>query len=133
MDRDHELCTKGWKKGLHLPGGEDMGHIARLLSSPERPFLKLVPDQGLIAAGQSNSYDSHKQAARACDGSYAYVYSADGSGFSVDLSKLGGEGAEITAQWFDPREGVQQTKASKLKRDSGQAFDPPGTPAPDND
>ena len=56
-----------------------------------------------------------------------------GSGFSVDLSKLGGEGAEITAQWFDPREGVQQTKASKLKRDSGQAFDPPGTPAPDND
>ncbi len=41
-----------------------------------------------------------------CSPIYAHVYSAGGSGFSVDLTRLGGEGGEITAQWFDPREGI---------------------------
>ena len=78
-------------------------------------------------------YDSHKQAARACDGSYAYVYSVDGSSFSVDLSKLGGEGDEIAAQWFDPRQGACRASDSDLERIPHQAFDPPGTPTVDND
>lgn len=121
---------ESWKKGLHLSGGEDMGHIARFLSSPDRPFLKLIPDQDLITAGQSRSYDSHKQAARASDGSYAYVYSADGSNFSVDLSKLSGE---IRAQWFDPRQGVYQTITDDPNRTENQAFNPPGKPQAGND
>ena len=55
------------------------------------------------------------------------------SGFSVDVTKLGGAGKELAAQWFDPGEGVYQPNAGKLRRGSNQAFDPPGTPAPDND
>lgn len=128
-----QIKGDGWRKGLYLPGGEDMGHIARLLGAPQRPFLKLIPDQGLITAGQSQSYDSHKQAARASDGSYAYVYSANGSTFSVDLGRLGGKGVKISAQWFDPREGTYQAASGPYDRVTNQAFDPPGASAPDND
>ena len=128
-----QIKGDGWRKGLYLPGGEDMGHIARLLGAPQRPFLKLIPDQGLITVGQSQSYDSHKQAARGSDGSYAYVYSADGSAFSVDLSRLGTGVAKVSAQWFDPREGTYQAAIGPYNRVIGQAFDPPGVPAADND
>ena len=129
----YQIKGDSWKQGLYLPGGEDMGHIAQLLGSPKRPLLKMAPDQSLITAGQSDSYDSHKQAARACDGSYAYVYSADGSDFALDLTKLGRDGDNIVAQWFDPREGVYHSMAKNPQRIFNQAFDPPGTPAPDND
>ena len=61
------------------------------------------------------------------------MYSPDGSGFSVDLSKLGSEGGRITAQWFDPREGVFRKTADDPERIPEQAFDPPGVPAADND
>jgi hypothetical protein len=126
----YQIKGDSWKQGLHLPGGEDIGHIAQLLSSSERPFLKLVPDQGLITAGQSNSYDAHKQAARAFDGSYAYVYSVDGSDFSLDLSNLRGE---IRAQWFDPRQGVYHTISDDLDRRANHVFAPPGKSQAGND
>jgi hypothetical protein len=129
----YQIKGDSWKQGLYLPGGEDMGHIAQLLGSPKRPFLKMVPDQNLITAGQSDSYDSHKQATRAYDGSYAYVYSANGSDFSLDLTKLGRDEDSIAAQWFDPREGVYHPMAKNLKRIYNQAFDPPGIPASHND
>ncbi len=57
----------------------------------------------------------------------------DGSGFSVDVSKLGSEGDRITAQWFDPREDVYRKLADDSERLSEQAFDPPGAPGADND
>ena len=126
----YQIKGDSWKQGLHLPGGEDIGHIAQLLSSSERPFLKLVPDQGLITAGQSNSYDAHKQAARAFDGSYAYVYSADGSDFSLDLSILRGE---IRAQWFDPRQGVYHAIVDDPDRGVNHVFAPPGKSEAGND
>jgi len=129
----YQIKGDSWKKGLYLPGGEDMGHITQLLSSPERPFLKLIPDQSLITRGQSRSYDSHKQAARASDGSYAYVYSADGSDFSVDLTKLGGKGKAIKAKWFNPRTGNYQGTGGSYDWGTSQSFDPPGSPAADND
>lgn len=129
----YQIKGDSWKKGLYLPGGEDMGHITRLLSLPERPFLKLIPDQSLITRGQSRSYDSHKQATRASDGSYAYVYSADGSDFSVDLTRLGGEGKAIEAKWFNPRMGNYQGTGGPYNRVTRHSFDPPGSPAADND
>ncbi len=129
----YQIKGDSWKQGLHLPGGEDMGHITRLLILPERPFLKLVPDQSLITSGQSSSYDSHKQAARASDGSYAYIYSADGSSFSVDLTRLGSRGEAIKAKWFNPRTGDYQATGGPYDRVTRQSFDPPGSPAADND
>ena len=129
----YQIAGDSWKQALYLPGGDDMGHIRELLESQARPFLKLGPDQSLITQGQSRSYDSHKQAARSADGSYAYVYSADGSGFSVDLTKLGGEGDEIAARWFNPREGGYQGATGPHDRIASQAFVPPGSPAADND
>jgi len=122
-----------WREVLDYPGGDHMGHLGDLLSLASRPFLKLVPDQSLITTGQSSSYNSHKQAARASDGSYAYIYSADGSSFSVDLNRLGGKGNRISTQWFDPREGSYQAVAGPHDRVTSQAFDPPGSPAADND
>ena len=116
---------------LHFAGGRHVGH-SRNCSAIPSAFLKLV-DQGLITAGQSQSYDSHKQAARAGDGSYAYIYSANGSTFSIDLSRLGSEGVKISSQWFDPREATYQAAGGPCDRVTSQAFDPPGSPAADND
>ena len=118
---------------LQVRSQEDIGLINQLLSSSDRPFIKLIPDQTLITEGQSRCYDSHKQAARACDNSYAYVYSADGDGFSINLSKLGTEGDAIIAQWFDPREGVYHKIEETYERKMNQRFNPPETRTANND
>ena len=122
-----------WRDVLDYPGGYHMGHLKDLLSLASRPFLKLVPDQSLITSGQSSSYDSHKQAARASDGSYAYIYSSNGSNFSVDLTRLGSDGEKIKAQWFNPRTGDYQGAGGPYDRITSQSFDPPGSPSSGND
>ncbi|NQU44614.1 DUF4038 domain-containing protein [bacterium] len=122
---------------LNLPGGVQMGHLRTLISSPARPFLKLVPDQSLITSGQgtANDYDNHKQAARASDGTYAYIYTANGSEFSVDLAALARPGNEIQAEWFNPRDASATLTGlnNPYSRAAAQSFNPPGSAGDDND
>ena len=126
-----------WQTALNYPGGDDMRHIRTLLESSARPYLKLVPDQNLISYGQGgpDDYDAHKQAARASDGSYAYVYSANGSNFSVNLIALGSSGQTISGLWFNPRDGSLSNVNlnNPYARIASQSFDPPGAPGAGND
>ena len=39
----YQIKGDSWKKALDLPGGEDIGLINQLLSSSDRPFIKLIP------------------------------------------------------------------------------------------
>lgn len=119
-----------WPGYFNDEGRLDMAHLKALISS--RTPEKRVPDQSLIVSdpGQADQDKDYIAAARANDGSYAFVYATNGRGFSVDLSKL--SGSQVRAQWFDPRDGSYQAVATFAKT-SSQAFTPPGTVGPDND
>jgi len=128
----YDVEGDSWRQALELPGGIQMGYIAKLLGDEERSFLKLTPCQELITYGQSRSYDSHKQAALASDGSYAYVYTADGSNFSLDLTKLGKSGSIISSRWYNPRDGMFLINVEKLERVTNQLFTPPSSLSQDD-
>ncbi len=91
-----------WYEALDHPGAFQMGHVRTLYES--RPFEKLVPDQGLIIDGPLRGGAKIK-AARAHDGSFAFIYSPRGETFSVDKSKI--NAARVKEIWFDPRYGTE--------------------------
>ena len=90
-----------WIEALDLPGTFQVKYARGLYES--RPFTTIVPDQSLIVAGQGEGAD-HVQAARAEDGSFAFIYLPTGKPVSVPMEKL--SGATITAHWYDPRNGA---------------------------
>ena len=55
-------------------------------------------------------HSRHTRATRADDGSYAFIYSASGQPFTVDLGKLAGR--TISAYWYDPRTGTAHALGS---------------------
>jgi len=120
--------TKTWRSALELPGARQVGHLGQLLGS--RPVLTRIPDQSLIVRGQSDDYDSHVQATRGSDGSYAFIYIADGHEISVDLTNLSNR--KIKATWFSPRYG-RYTDLGEFRNVSSQTFDPPGIARVGND
>ena len=91
-----------------------------------------VPDQSLIVSdpGEPDSDKDYVAAARAQDGSYAFVYSTNGRNFSLDLTKL--FGASFSASWFDPRTGAYSSLGT-VASSVAQSFDPPGEPGEGND
>jgi hypothetical protein len=108
-----------WRKALQLPGAGQMRHARTLLES--RPFLQRIPDQSLLISDADKGGD-RVQATRSEDGSYAFIYSASGKPFTVDLSKLSGK--ELVAHWYDPRTGIA-APAGKFPRGEGRKFEPP--------
>jgi hypothetical protein len=92
--------TTHWRKAMDFEGAFDMGLMRRLFEL--RSWYKLVPDQSVIALGQSEGED-RIQAARAEDGSFMIIYSTLGHGIAIHMDKL--SGTRIRAQWYDPREG----------------------------
>lgn len=108
-----------WKEALQLPGAGQMQHVRTLLES--RPFLSLVPDQ-TVFVGDAGKGTDRLQAARGDDGSYAFVYSASGKAFMVDMGKL--TGTELQAYWYDPRLGTAAA-IGKFAREGKKEFTPP--------
>ena len=96
-----------------------MRHARALLES--RPLLTRVPDQSLLASDPGRGTD-RVQATRAGDGSYAFVYSASGKPFTVDLDKL--SGGRLRASWYDPRRGSSEA-IDVLPRAGNHEFRPP--------
>ena len=72
-----------------------------------RPVLIRIPDQSLVVSGTGRGSD-HIQVTRGDDGSYAFIYSASGQAFTVDLEKLSGE--KLRASWYDPRRGTRDDR-----------------------
>ncbi|MBA4853563.1 glycoside hydrolase family 140 protein [Emticicia sp. BO119] len=106
-----------WQQALELPGAKQMQHARRLIES--RPFLDRVPDQSLIV--ENNQAPSERiQATRGKD--YAFIYSAAGKPFTVNLGKI--SGSQLNAYWFDPRNGKVQG-INKVDNKGSQKFSPP--------
>jgi hypothetical protein len=90
-----------WYEALDHPGAAQMTHVRRLFES--RPFHKLAPDQSIILDGPT--YGGAKiRAARATDGSFAFVYSPRGEPFTIRVSAI--RAHRIRQTWFDPRSGA---------------------------
>ena len=104
-----------------------MGYARRLLMS--HPFLDLIPDQTLLAAG-ADSGAAHQQAARGRDRGYALVYSPLGRPIAVAMDAL--RGPTVRAAWFDPRTGTT-TAIGTFRAKGARTFDPPGEPHRGND
>ncbi|MBN1584615.1 MAG: glycoside hydrolase family 140 protein, partial [Anaerolineae bacterium] len=92
-----------WPEALDHPGAFQMGYVRRLFES--RPFQKLVPDQSLILDGPSFG-GAKIRAARANDGTFAFVYSPRGQPFTVHQGII--DAPRVRSTWFDPRYGIAE-------------------------
>lgn len=108
-----------WYESLDHPGAYEMAIMRRLFES--HPFQKLAPDAGLIVNG-SMTGGSKIRAARAEDGSFAFIYSPRGESFTVDKSRL--KAARLKEIWFDPRYGSSYHFHSTTA-ESYQTYAPP--------
>ena len=131
-----------WYEAIHRPGAAEMQYVRNLMES--RPFLSRVPDQTIVADALTGA---DRIAATRGDG-YAFVYSAQGRPFTVNLGKISGE--RVKAWWYNPRDGAAtliDTFANKGTRefkcptlqglgsdwvlvldDASRNFPPPGKP-----
>jgi hypothetical protein len=124
LSKDHPPVTSArtpWREAINLPGASQVQYARLLIES--RPFLSRAPDQTLLASDTGKGTD-HVQATRGEDGSYAFIYSASGQPFTVDLSKLSGK--ELHASWYDPRLGTS-TSLGKFAREGKKEFTPPSS------
>ncbi|MBN2130568.1 MAG: glycoside hydrolase family 140 protein [Sedimentisphaerales bacterium] len=92
-----------WHESLDHPGAFQMGYVRKLFES--RPFPKLVPDQSMLADAPGTG-GAKVRAARAADGSFAFIYSPRGRPFAVRMSAI--RASRVKATWFDPRYGIAE-------------------------
>jgi hypothetical protein len=92
---------RSWLESLNLPGAFEMQYARWLIES--RPFFSRIPDQSLILS-DAGTLNYRVSATRDTEGSYAFIYSEQGKGFTVDLTKL--KAKNIVAWWYNPRNGV---------------------------
>ena len=91
-----------WSEALEHPGAVQMGIVRRLFES--RPFAELQPDDSMIVDGPHTG-GAKVRAARASDGSFAFVYSPRGEPFAVRMDAIKSK-TGVTSWWFDPRYGT---------------------------
>lgn len=97
-----------WFEALDHPGVFQMGIMRRLFES--RDYQKLVPDPSIILDGPTVG-PGKIRAARASDGSFAFVYSPRGEPFTLKANAVGDPAQpgrpRVRASWFDPRYGIE--------------------------
>jgi hypothetical protein len=115
-----------WQEAILQPGAAHMQFARWLLES--RPFLTRIPDPSLIVASKvptamPGTGRYRFAATRDLAGTYAMVYAPVGRSFQVDMAAL--KASQVTAWWFNPRNG-QATKIGEFKNEGKpRQFDPP--------
>ena len=101
LDHEGTGVAKPWDEATHLPGGEDLKHLADLFTSVD--WWELRPEQDLLR-GQPGGDDptKHVAAARSPEGDLAIVYLSGGGRVALETEALA---AGLEAEWFNPREG----------------------------
>jgi len=105
-----------WYVSMDLPGAGQMKYLRQLIES--RPMLDRVPDQSLIANEMSTN--DHIQATRGKD--YLFVYSSQGKPIQLNMGKI--SGSEVSAIWYNPRNGESKVIGKFPNRDQ-LTFNPP--------
>jgi hypothetical protein len=107
-----------WYVAVDLPGASQVKFLRQLIES--RPFFDRVPDQSLIT--NALGANDHIQATRGND--YIFIYSSQGKTITVNTAKISGK--EITAYWYNPRNG-EANEIGKFEKKPQQEFIPPTT------
>jgi hypothetical protein len=87
-----------WDEAILRPGAAQMQYVRALVES--RPYLSRVPDQTLIV----NPLDGADRIVATRGDSYAFIYSAQGRPFTVNMGKISGD--RVKASWYNPRTGT---------------------------
>jgi len=98
-----------WYVSMDLPGAGQMKYLRQLIES--RPMLDRVPDQSLIANEMSTN--DHIQVTRGKD--YVFVYSSQGKPIQLNMGKI--SGSEVSAIWYNPRNGESKVIGKFPNRD----------------
>jgi Putative collagen-binding domain of a collagenase len=120
----HNLPSQFWFQVQNSEGAKGIAHLRKLIDS--RPFMQLAPDQGLVTDALSGG--AHIRAARGQG--YAYVYSAEGRPFTVNMGRI--TGSQVKAYWFDPKNG-KVTFVGRFANSGQRTFQPPVTPGRGSD
>jgi hypothetical protein len=103
-----------WREAMNLPGSTHLAHANRLLLT--LPWHRLTPAAQLAAGATA--------AAVTPDGRHALIFTANGTQFTVEKTRLG---HDVTARWFDPTTGKETRLDPAPFRDSDQPqLKPPG-------
>jgi len=114
-----------WTDAINQPGGAQMQHARALLES--RPFLTRVPDDTMVVTGpvptsMPGAGRYHFSGTRDAGGSYLMVYAPVGRPVAVRMSAI--TGSQVTAWWFNPRDG-QATRIGSFPATGERTFTPP--------
>jgi hypothetical protein len=108
-----------WRTAMGYEGSRQVGLMRRLFE--QRPWYKMVPDQSVLAS-EPGGGPFQLAAARAEDRSFAIGYTPVGQSVRVSLDSL--NGAQVKAQWYDPRAGTW-IAIGQYPRKGVQEFVPP--------
>jgi len=111
-----------WYEAVHQPGALQMGYVRKLFES--RPFLKMVPDQDILAEVFGHNKNEIR-AARGLDGSVVVVYTPYGNSVHIKLEMISAE--SITGYWYNPREDMSQKITSFPNTKEARSFMPPSS------
>ena len=89
-----------WYEALDHPGAFQMGLLRRIFEAYD--YQQLRPTADFVVDGPRHG-GAKIRAARAADGSFAFVYSPCGAAITVARSQL--KGTRVKEIWFDPRYG----------------------------
>jgi hypothetical protein len=107
-----------WYVALDLPGAAEMKFLRHLMEA--RPMLDRVPDQTSIT--NALGANDHIQATHGQD--YLFVYTSQGKPVTVHMSKI--SGSQVTAYWYNPKNGTSQT-IGRFPNQGQQTFTAPTT------
>jgi hypothetical protein len=114
-------ARRSWQESLNLPGAGQVRYAKRLMLRRD-PLLR-APDQSLLAS-DAGTGSEHIRAARAADGSYAYLYLPTLRPVRVRMDKLAGR--TMQAHWYDPRTGAW-TPIGEFRATGEREFIPPAS------
>lgn len=122
--------TRDWQTALSFDGAGQMGHVRRFIED-RSTYLTRVPDQSIVTSYDWDSVD-RVSGTRDSDGKWLAVYSPRGVPFMIDTTKLVASG-QLTASWYDPRNGTYTAIPGPVERRMNVTFRPPSTGTTDND
>jgi len=107
VDHPKTGIPQRWQDAIHLPGGEQMAHVAALFTSIE--WWRLRPAPGLVSR-QPGETDAarHVSASRTDAGDLAVVYTPQERVLELNPSVIG---PGLRAIWFNPRIGTRTDAA----------------------
>ncbi|NTV31552.1 DUF4038 domain-containing protein [candidate division WWE3 bacterium] len=91
----------GWQNALNTTGSTQIKYLKKLMLS--RPFFTRIPDQSIISSVVSDG-NTHPQATRSSDGSYAMVYIPTAQTITINMTKI--SGTTVKTYWYNPRTGA---------------------------